>query len=486
MTGGSGPAREAEERPHDPGALGTREGTLTPAAGQISTRPSGALAGTPPGRRDAVDEHDRDQLTDAAAAPPAADETPAAAEPPADDGWDGYERRRPTTAEQAIPWLIGVILLLFGIVIVLLALIFTAPGGLGRARQTPTGGVLGGAGGSPVGSPVSSPVANRPLGSPAATPVPAASPAATAAATPAPQPSPTPTAPAAAEFGELEFVYLGRSAPLEPIYLLRKDFTSANDPEVLALAENGIQGYAWASSGDNGVVLASQRAVAIDLSAAPRSLADGITAVTLSPDGSTVYAVRAEAAGSEEIAHVLAIDFASGEMRELAAPRYLLPQVVHDSPLSEAQFVDEGGTYRLYWTEDGTLRLFVASAGVWQIDPEAGGATPAGDEAPTIWSPSGTRRIQQAESDGSTTLQVVDADGDVQSETSVSGLVSHVRWSADGDRVVFTLGRPLEGAGVVQDLFLWDLGAGSEPMQLTSTGAAFGAEWLGAAQSWRP
>ena len=47
-----------------------------------------------------------------------------------------------TTAEQAVPWLIGVILLLAGMVIVLLALIFAGDASLGG----------GGAGGSPTPS----------------------------------------------------------------------------------------------------------------------------------------------------------------------------------------------------------------------------------------------------------------------------------------------------------------------------------------------
>ena len=56
------------------------------------------------------------------------------------DSWDPKRdgnRRSPTTAEQAVPWLIGIILALAGIVIVLLALIFSSPGGL--VASDPTG-----------------------------------------------------------------------------------------------------------------------------------------------------------------------------------------------------------------------------------------------------------------------------------------------------------------------------------------------------------
>jgi hypothetical protein len=51
--------------------------------------------------------------------------------------------------------------------------------------------------------------------------------------------------------------------------------------------------------------------------------------------------------------------------------------------------------------------------------------------------------------------------------------------------VVFTLARTAAGGGVLQDLFLWDLGDGVAPTQLTATGAAFSAEWLGATPLWR-
>jgi Tol biopolymer transport system component len=69
--------------------------------------------------------------------------------------------------------------------------------------------------------------------------------------------------------------------------------------------------------------------------------------------------------------------------------------------------------------------------------------------------------------------------GDEQATTTVEGLVSHLRWSPDGKRVVFTLGRPTSGGGVLQDLFLWDQADCQEPCQLTNTGAAFGAQWVG-------
>ena len=62
--------------------------------------------------------------------------------------------------------------------------------------------------------------------------------------------------------------------------------------------------------------------------------------------------------------------------------------------------------------------------------------------------------------------------------------MSHVRWAPNGDRIVFTVGRSASGGGVLQDLFLWDLDSEAPAMQITNTGAAFGAEWRGATSRW--
>ena len=73
-----------------------------------------------------------------------------------------------------------------------------------------------------------------------------------------------------------------------------------------------------------------------------------------------------------------------------------------------------------------------------------------------------------------------------RAQTTVTGRVSHLRWSPRGDQVVFTLGRPTSGGGVLQDLYLWNLGEGDNPdsTMITNTGAAFGAEWRGSQNRW--
>jgi len=116
-------------------------------------------------------------------------------------GWDPRlhgERRRPTTAEQAVPWLIGLILALAGVCIVLLALIFTGPEGL---------------------------VSENPSATPSTSGVPSPS---TALTTPSPSvpatPDTTPSPPPV--FGPLEMVYLGLPSSGDQLTLLRRDFST--------------------------------------------------------------------------------------------------------------------------------------------------------------------------------------------------------------------------------------------------------------------
>ncbi len=49
----------------------------------------------------------------------------------------------------------------------------------------------------------------------------------------------------------------------------------------------------------------------------------------------------------------------------------------------------------------------------------------------------------------------------------------------------FTVGPSASGGGVIQNLWVWYLEDGISPTQMTDTGAAFGAEWLGSPALWR-
>jgi hypothetical protein len=373
----------------------------------------------------------------------------------------------PTTAEQAVPWLIGLILLLAGMVIVLLALIFAGDASLGGAAVGPSAS----ASPDPSGSADSFRSASPSSGTSAA-------PSASTAATPTPLAIP--------EYGALEMVYLGRSAPLAHIYLLRHDFTQTGEPEVLAQdPELDVRRVAWALDGRAGAGLYAELLISVEPGAAKRRLADGISSVIYGPDPATLYAVRVTPDGANDVATVLEFDFASGDSSDVASVNYARPTIAAEEPLPEAQFIDDGGPIRLFWMESGLIRLWILGAGTWEVDPDDGTISDPDGDLPVLWSPRGDQQIGIADEAGVTTLTLYDRDGATTAKTTVDGLVSHIRWSPDGDRVVFTVGRSAPGGGVLQDLFLWDLGDAEAPMQLTSTGAAFSAEWLGTLPLWR-
>ena len=381
----------------------------------------------------------------------------------------------PTTAEQAVPWLIGFILLLAGMVIVLLALIFAGDESLGGGGAEPT--------------------ASAPIG--LVTESAHASPSATAEGSPTPRPSEpaqtaapsvvsTATPLAIPEYGPLEMIYQGRSAALAPIYLLHREFTLEGQPEVLAQDPAlDVRRFAWSPDGTVGVGLYADVLVSVEIGTEKRRLGDGLSTVTFGDDSETVYAVRVTQDGDNDVATVLAIDFASADTREVASVSYPRPNVAVGESLTEAQSADDGGPARLYWMEDDMLRLWIIGGGAWHITPDSGEVTEVDDVAPVLWAPDGESRIG-VEDGAQSTLRLLDEDEDVTATTTVGGLVSHLRWSPSGDRVVFTVARSAAAGGILQDLFLWDLADGTAPTQLTATGAAFGAEWRGSQPRWAP
>jgi hypothetical protein len=371
------------------------------------------------------------------------------------------EEELPSTAEQAVPWLIGVILLLAGMVIVLLALIFAGDASLASSGTIPSGGALAELTyGSGLINPTASP-----------TPIP------TSRATPTPTPTPPP------EYGALEMIYQGRSAAREPIYLLRRNFQTAAEPEVLARDPVlDVRSFAWAPDGTVGAGLLADVLVSIEPGIAKRPLADGISALTFGDDTSTVYAVRVTQDGDNDIATVLAIDFASGDTTELAAPSYARPDITPEEAVAEAQFIDEGGAVRLHWLETDQLRLWVLGGGVWDISPSSGRLTEREGLA-VLWGPDGVQRVSVELVDGVTTLGLIDVAQGQLATATVEGRVSHVRWSGSGEQIVFTVGTAGPQDGVLQDLYLWNLNE-EPPMRMTATGAAFGAEWRGTQPRW--
>ena len=398
--------------------------------------------------------------------PPATEAAPATTSlgAPMDDDWDPRrdgDRRRPTTAEQAVPWLIGLLLALSGIVVVLLALIFIGPDGV-AALPSPSASASA-------------------LASAAASDTAAPSASSTPSATAVPTATPPPA------FGALEMTYLGRATASSPIRVLRRDFSTAGNPVVLLQDAAGVGRYVWAPDGRVGAGIISGRAVAIEAGKDPRTLSDPVDALVFADDSTVLYGLRITRDGANDRAEALKIDFETGATEIMATFSYPHPDIFPDPALKEAQFADNGGIVRLYVTVDGYVVAWILGAPtVYRIDPADGAFTQIPKEQqPVLWSPDQRLRVRVTEASGTTTLMLMDHDGIAQGSVKVTGLVSHVRWAASNNEIVFTLGR-LVGGGVRQDLYVWDLVNGKAPAPLTSNGASFGAEWLGVLQTWVP
>ena len=147
-------------------------------------------------------------------------------------------------------------------------------------------------------------------------------------------------------------VYQGRSAALAPIYLLRRDFTKAEDTQVVLAQDSSldVRRFTWAPDGTVGAGLLADVLVSIEPGEEKRRLADGITTITFGEDASTVYAVRVTEDGANDVATVLAIDFMSGDTTELAVThatrgptsRQRRRSPRRSSAMTEARFASSG------------------------------------------------------------------------------------------------------------------------------------------------
>lgn len=381
-----------------------------------------------------------------------------------EEGWDPRlhgERRRPTFAEQAGPWLVAVILALTGLWIVLLTFALTNESQKGVGSGSP--------------APRSSPLASAGR---TATPTPTATRPATPSPTARPSGTPRPT------YGPLEMIYLSRATVVSPVELWRHDFSTRSAPTVIGTATQGIGSYAWAPDGRRGAALIASRLVSIEAGKGSRALADGISSATFGADAQTVYALRVVSQGSNDRADVLQISFASGAARSVGSITYPHPLIGAEEPVKEAQFADEGGAVRIYALTDGRLGLWILGPGAYLMDPATGTSSKVASP-PRLFSPDQKRRVEVTPGGQGTVLVLRDQASKALASTVAQGLVSHVRWSPNGSEIVFTVGIA-SGGGVRQDLYIWDLTANKAPMALTNNGATFGADWLGASQSWVP
>jgi hypothetical protein len=447
-----------------------------------------------PEERDSSEERDFSDQRDFADEPrqgnaseqePIAEDGDAARTPPPDTqpltSWDPRsqgERRRPTTAEQAVPWLIGIILALAGMVIVLVALIITSENGvLAGTTPTPPAGIAGLGGATPSASAAAT-GATSPTASPSA--VASASPSAGTTT------SPGPSAGAAPQFGALDMIYLARKGSGSAVDLWRRDFSKSGDPTSMATAEQGIAKFAWAPDGGVGAVVVDGHVVAIDKDGKKRPLVDGADEIAFGPSGDTLYVVQIGRLSGKDRCQLFAVDFATGESTRLTDFTYTHPQIVKDPPLVEAAFNDEGGLVRLWPTADGNLVLWILGApATYRVDPVTGARTNV-TRTPTLYSPDASRRVESKLKGSITTLTLYDRNGQASASVKVTGLVSHLRWAPNGSEVSFTLGVLGRSGGVVQDRYLSDLEICMDAMPLTTNGTSTGAEWLGAAQSWQP
>ena len=239
-------------------------------------------------------------------------------------------------------------------VIVLLALIFAGDASLGGAAggtPSPTAGAIAAAGSDDA--------------QPSPTPRGSEEPSSSASAAPSESAAPVP------EYGDLEMVYQGRSTALAPIYLLRRDFSVEGEPAVVAQDDDlNVQRFAWSADGTAGASLYADRLVGIDPGVDVHFMSDGISALTFGDDAKTVYAVRVTADGGNDVASILAVDHKTGDEKQLDRVSYPRPAVEEEAALAEAQFSDDGGSVRLYWMDDDTLRLWILGAG--NVDDRSG------------------------------------------------------------------------------------------------------------------
>jgi hypothetical protein len=368
------------------------------------------------------------------------------------------ERRRPTTAEQAVPWLIGLILALAGVCVVLLALIFTGPEGLVAGFPSATS-------------------------SPSITP----SLASTPSASPTVSPSPEATASPPPSFGPLEMVYLGRTVAGGRTTLLRRDFSTKTAAAPVATLSSSVTKASWAPDGRIGAVIMGGIVVALAPGSAPRTISNHVTALAFGDDSTTLYALRITAAGDNDQTQLLSINAYTGDTRTVATITYRHPVTFPDPPLTEAQFQDNGGLDRLYATVDGYVVAWILAApNIYQIDPATGTVVNVAKE-PTLWSPDQSKRIEVATlSAGKDKLILRDKAGKQLASVNLAGLASHVRWAGTNNEIVFTLGHYGANSVVLQNLYVWDLTNGKAPSALTSDNSSRGAEWLGVPQAWLP
>jgi hypothetical protein len=372
-------------------------------------------------------------------------------------------RRRPTRAEQAVPWLIGLVLALSGMMIVLLALIFSSNEGLLPAYGTP----------SPEPS-----IAATPTPRPTPTPEPSVAPSPSIEVTPTPVPAPA--------YPPFEVVFMQRTSAAGPIHLFTHDFAGQAAPVPQARDNRGVDWYSWAPDGAHGIALVDGNPLLLTPGSSARDLGDGFDSVAYAADSTTAYGLRSTLAGANDRAELVRIDTVSGAVTSVAVWTYPHPTTFQENVVREARFADDGGFERVCVLDDGRVVVWILGApAVYTFDPATGTAGTT-NRQPLLWSPNGLLRAAVTDTGSDSRIAIFGVAGEERGAAGVSGLVSHVRWSANSNQIVFTINRSTSSGGVSQDLYAWDLRAGSAAQRLTQDLRSLGGGYRGAEEVWKP
>jgi hypothetical protein len=371
-------------------------------------------------------------------------------------------RRRPTRAEQAVPWLIGLVLALSGMMIVLLALIFSSNEGLLPAYGTP----------SPEPTPDATPIPR-----PTPTPEPSVQPSASVAPTPTPEP--------VAAYPPLEIVFMQKTSASGPTHLFSHDFAGSAAPVPQARDNRGVDTYDWAPDGTTGLAIVDGNPLLLTPGSSAKDYGDGLDSIAYAEDSVTAYAVRATLAGANDRAELLRINLATGAAQWLRGWTYPHPITLQEDVVSEAQFADDGGFERVYVLDDGTVVVWVLGApAVYTFNPVTGAAGTT-NHAPILWSPNGQMHVTVTESGNNSRFSVRGLANEERGALNVTGKVSHVRWATANNQIVFTISRATSSGSVSQDLYVWNLETGSGAVRLTQDLRSSGGEFRGAPSRWR-
>jgi hypothetical protein len=277
-----------------------------------------------------------------------------------------------------------------------------------------------------------------------------------------------------------------RTSAAGPTHLFSHDFATTAAPVPQARDNRGVSWYRWAPDGTQGVALVDGNPLLLTPGSSARDVSDGFDSVTYGADSVTAYGLRTTLAGANDRSELLQVDIPSGAVTSLATWTYPHPTTFQEAAVKEAQFADDGGFERVMVLEDGRIVVWVLGApAIYTWDPATGTAGTL-TQFPTLWSPNGQLRVTTAESGGNTRIAILGIAGEERSSGTVTGFVSHVRWSANSNQIVFTINRTNSAGDVTQDLYAWDLQTATAAVRLTQDLRSRGGEYRGAREIWKP